>query len=106
MRRTPWASTIPGGHWSQIVVAVRELFARAQAAGVIRTDVRAEDTGPIFAMLGVAFTMGVAEQQLWRRYLALLLDGLRATDRRPLPGSAPVLETFDDLVRLANPDHL
>ena len=91
--------------WPQIVVAVRELFARAHAAGVIRADVRAEDTGPIFAMLGVTFTMGVPEQQIWRRYLALLLDGLRATDRRPLPGTAPVLETFDDLVRLANPDH-
>ena len=53
----------------------------------------------IFAMLGVVFDMGsTAAPDLWRRYLTLLLDGLRATDRPKLPVAAPKFDSLDDMV--------
>lgn len=66
-----------------------ELIERAKRAGVLRTDVEVTDTGVVFCMLGVVYDMGATvAPQLWRRYLALILDGLRAGDRPPLPGPA------------------
>lgn len=74
----------------QLIDAVTTLFARAKAAGVIRDDADPTDAGAVLAMLVPVFDMGsVTSTQLWRRYLALLLDGLRATDRPVLP-VAPV----------------
>jgi hypothetical protein len=62
--------------WPHIADGVTRLFDRAKKAGVIRADTEPEDAAVILAMLGVTFSTGT-----WRRYLALLLDGLRATER-------------------------
>jgi hypothetical protein len=65
---------------------------------VIRADAAATDAGPVLTMLAAAFDMSTtASPDLWRRYLALLLDGLRATDRQPMPVPPPVLEKLDDV---------
>jgi AcrR family transcriptional regulator len=81
----------------QLVVSVTELFARAKAAGVLRDGIEATDAAAIFAMLGPAFDISSAVQpDLWRRYLALLLDGIRASDRGPLPARALELARLDD----------
>jgi AcrR family transcriptional regulator len=73
----------------QLVDSVTTLFARAKAAGVIRADADPTDAGAVLAMLVPVFDMGaVTSTELWRRYLALLLDGLRATDRPALPVEA------------------
>ena len=80
----------------ELVVAVIELFRRAKVAGVIRPDVEATDAVPIYAMMGVAFEVGSAiAPELWRRYLTFFLDGLRATDRGPLPAAAIRLPDLD-----------
>ncbi len=51
------------------------------------------------AMLGVVFDIpGVDDAQPWRRYLALLLDALRATDRPDLPVAAPQFATLDEVI--------
>jgi AcrR family transcriptional regulator len=82
--------------WPQLVSAVSLLFARAKSAGAIRADAEPTDAVPIFAMLGVAFDMSTATSaDLWRRYLALLLDGLRATDRPVISVSALALNEID-----------
>ena len=53
----------------------------------------------ILAMLGVAFDASDATApDRWRRYLALLLDGLRGPADSPLPAPAPVFTTLDDMV--------
>ncbi|CAN5163140.1 TetR/AcrR family transcriptional regulator [soil metagenome] len=71
-----------------IVEAIAELFLRAQRAGVIRPEADPTDLAPIFGMMGVAFDMSSPEHpRLWRRYLALFLDGLRADGVPPLPES-------------------
>ncbi|HEU5266101.1 MAG TPA: helix-turn-helix domain-containing protein [Jatrophihabitans sp.] len=55
-----------------------ELVARAKAAGVLRPCVEATDLGLVVLMLcTVTDVAGDIAPQLWRRYLALLLDGLR-----------------------------
>lgn len=80
--------------WPELVAAVTELVERAKRAGVIRPELRAEDAVAVFAMLGALDTT----TDRWRRYLALILDGMRATGRRSLPGSTVTYDTFDDVI--------
>jgi AcrR family transcriptional regulator len=90
----------------RIAPLLTELFGRAQRAGVLRADADATDTGVVFCMLGVVYDMGATmAPELWRRYLALILDGLRAGDRPPLPGPA-LTETQLDAAMAAVKDHV
>lgn len=73
----------------RLAPTVTALFDRARAAGVLRPDIDVTDSAAVFAMLGMAFEMcSATHPDLWRRYLAIILDGLRATDRGPLPARA------------------
>ena len=86
--------------WPQIIAAVGELFDRAHRAGVVRADAAAQDIAAIFALLGPAFEMSrTVSPGLWQRYLALILDGLRATDRPALPAPPPPLEALPVILR-------
>ena len=64
-----------------------ELVARAHAEGALREGVTEADIAPIAAMIDAV--MGLPAEppsELWRRYLAVILDGLRARPRQaPLP---------------------
>ena len=86
--------------WPEIVAAVTELFDRAHGAGVIRADAAPSDIAAIFALLGPAFEMshGITPD-LWRRYLALVLDGLRATDRPAIRTPPPPSESLDAILK-------
>lgn len=65
--------------------ALRHLVSRAQEDGSVRDDVVADDLPRIVAMLNsVLWTMDPASGG-WRRYVALLLDGITVTDGRLLP---------------------
>lgn len=76
----------PNEHTAEkILVVVSPLFERARKAGVLRDGVTVTDILPIFAMLNAIYRMSGSHPDLWRRYLALLLDGLRAHDRPDLP---------------------
>jgi AcrR family transcriptional regulator len=86
--------------WPGIIAAVTELFDRAHRAGVVRSDAAPQDVAAIFALLGPAFEMSrTAADGLWQRYLALILDGLRAVDRPPLPGPPPPVEAVAAILR-------
>jgi AcrR family transcriptional regulator len=66
--------------------ALDELVVAAQACGEVRADVAGVDV----AMLMMAATNTCApahelQPQLWRRYLALMIDGLRPGATTPLP---------------------
>ena len=68
-----------------------ELVSRTKAAGVLREDVQVSDFGMIFQMVA-AVRLGDEERtaELRHRYLALLLDALRADKQHTrLPGAAP-----------------
>lgn len=64
--------------------ALGELMGRAQGAGLVRDDLVSQDLPRIIAMLNsVLWTMDPSEDG-WRRYLALILDGMTATNGRRL----------------------
>ncbi len=67
-----------------------QVFERTRAAGVLRPGVVADDVSLLFEQLA-AIRIGDRErtEQLRLRYLALLLDGLHASNTAPLPGPGP-----------------
>jgi AcrR family transcriptional regulator len=73
---------------SRITPIVTELVERAQAAGALRSDVGPGDLEIILAMLGgLMDASSGTEPDLWRRYLAMVLDGIHLGARRgKLPG--------------------
>lgn len=74
---------------------LEQVLARAQDTGALRPDVSVGDLPMLSLMLGhVVDFAGPVEPDLWRRYLALLLDGLRAEGTR-LPGAALGTERLD-----------
>lgn len=80
--------------WPELAAAVTELFDRARRAGAIRDELRAEDSVAVFTMLGALDTTPERRQ----RYLGLILDGMRATGRPTLPGSAAHYDSLDDVI--------
>ena len=72
---------------------LRQVVARAQAEGRLREDFSAEDVPLLFRALGrVIEATGETAPELWRRYLALTVDGLGAEAARPLPVPPPTAE--------------
>lgn len=73
------------------------LIERAQTAGTLRPDVSAGDLGLQLFVLSSMTT--VDQPDLWRRYLALLIDGLRARPgQEPLPLGPPRDDVKHDLM--------
>lgn len=64
----------PDHQRDDLMAATEAMLARARAAGAIRPDLRAEDMPPLYCGLASVVQAGVAD---WRRYVELLLDGLR-----------------------------
>ncbi|GAB2458625.1 TetR/AcrR family transcriptional regulator [Streptosporangium sandarakinum] len=61
-----------------IVESCGHLITRAQEQGTMRDDVTVEDIAPIVAMIDSVMDLPAAGAvQPWRRYLALILDGLQ-----------------------------
>ena len=79
----------------RVMPLVERLLVRAQEAGALRADVSVRDVPVLSLMVGqvIDFTQDAAPD-LWRRYLALLLDGLRG-GVGPLPGSPLEPEQLD-----------
>ncbi|MEV6170647.1 helix-turn-helix domain-containing protein [Streptomyces sp. NPDC051954] len=64
------------------------LIDRARSQGALRDGLTAADIPPIAAMINAVLALPEsASRPLWRRYLAVVLDGLRAGEggRQPLP---------------------
>ena len=62
-----------------------QLVARAKDQGGLRPDIVPPDFPILQLMLG-AVTEHIGQPDLWRRYLAVLIDGMRArSDLKPLP---------------------
>jgi AcrR family transcriptional regulator len=71
----------------------RALVERAQRAGALRPDIAGTDLGLVQLMLTAVadFTRDVAPES-WRRFLAIMLDGLRTGRAAPSPLGPPPLE--------------
>lgn len=81
---------------AEMVAGFDAVLARGRAAGVIRRDIAAEDL-PVLVS-AIATTMerfGRSNPELWRRYLGVVLDGLRADGAVPLQPGPPDLGELD-----------
>jgi AcrR family transcriptional regulator len=75
-----------------------QLVARAKEQGGLRPDIVAPDFPALQLMLG-AVTEHIGEPELWRRYLALLIDGMRARpDLTPLPEKGELAGEFEQAI--------
>jgi AcrR family transcriptional regulator len=70
--------------------ALAELTRRAQAAGLVRADLVADDLPRMVAMLySVLATMDPASDG-WRRYVALMVDAIATSNPSRLPRAVPI----------------
>lgn len=81
-----YGQTLVANARARVAPLMAQLIRRAQASGQLRPEVGPEDVPVVFLMIGaVADFAGSGQTDLWRRYFALLLDGLRV---QPAAGTA------------------
>lgn len=78
---------------------LRELIRKAQDQGSLRADFVPEDVVLILlANAGVVRVMRAAAPEAWRRFVGLMLDGLRADCARPLPPPPTPAQTYRAMI--------
>jgi AcrR family transcriptional regulator len=98
---TPQGCARVGGVRERMLPLVSTLVLRARDAGQLRADVEPEDLAVTQWMLGAVVDYGRdVKPELWRRYLHLLLRGLRAEPQpaEPLPVPPLTPEELDELL--------
>jgi AcrR family transcriptional regulator len=90
---------------ARLIEPVASLIARAQADGYLRADLQAQDVPIMQLMIGeVAQYTADVDPQLWRRYLTVLLDGLRlGGGPSELPRPALGNDDLEDAMRCWQP---
>jgi|SRR5215472_83858 len=84
---------------------VTRLVERAREAGAVRADLEPTDIPLIEFMLGVAAEYALQiRPEIWRRYLALILDGVRPSraETTPLPEPALAPDEMEQAMRLGS----
>jgi hypothetical protein len=77
-----------GAHHDTITAPFTTLVERAKAEGAVRPEVQPSDVSMILLMLCTVTDAGTVQSPyLWRRYLPILLEGLRR-DTAPMPVAA------------------
>jgi len=90
----------------RLVPMVAQLIERAHAAGALRPDVTDQDMPVIQLMLGTVIDGARdIDPNLWRRYLAIVLRGLRAdpTPVEPLPVGPLTDDQLEGVMRCLKP---
>jgi AcrR family transcriptional regulator len=80
----------------RVAPTVDAVVARAQEQGTLRADVVPADF-PILQLMVGAVTDHIGQPGLWRRYLAIVIDGLRARPGEPSP--LPDLPVSEDAMQ-------
>ncbi len=81
-----------------------EVLGRAQAAGVVREDLRAPDIAALScATASVPAPLLLANPDAWRRYAAIVLDGMAPDGASELQHEPPDPAQVDAAVRAATP---
>lgn len=84
----------------ELLLAVDELLVRAQDAGVVRRDLSATDIPFLLnAVGGTIEHVPCSDPELWRRYLLVVLDGMRPAGATPLTVAAPVAGQLPAVMR-------
>jgi AcrR family transcriptional regulator len=80
----------------EVVAIAAELLERGQDAGVVRKDLEPPDVPLLMcASASAAAPIHGALPDLWRRYVGLILDGLKPGCASPLEAPAPTVADFD-----------
>ena len=81
-----------------IVVAMTALVKRAQEAGAVRADLSGTDVGMLInaASATADIPFPGLRDDLWKRYLRIILDGLRPEGASKLRPGAPSRRVFED----------
>jgi AcrR family transcriptional regulator len=91
---TPQGCARVGGARERMLPLVTALVQRARGAGVLRSDIEPEDLPVIQWMVGAVADQGRdVKPELWRRYLELMLRGMRAEPEPATPLSVDALTT-------------
>jgi AcrR family transcriptional regulator len=78
--------------------AMTQLVKRAQAAGAVRDDISGQDIGILIHSISASAELpfpGIRDD-IWKRYLGLALDGLRAEGATKLRPGPPPRRAFED----------
>jgi AcrR family transcriptional regulator len=87
---------------AKIAPLVEQLVRRAKESGALRDDVVTEDVPLIQFIVSSASELTTrTAPDLWRRYLALVLDGLRTPHPHPLPEPGLSSDELDAVIREA-----
>lgn len=87
-----------------IAPVVDDLVVRAQRSGDLRADVGVNDIALVPLMVGAVMDSARdIDPQLWRRMLAIVLEGLRAREQDPLPGSMPTDTQYEEMMSCWRP---
>ena len=93
MLSTAYGHTLVDTARARVVPLMQELIERAQAAGQLRPEFASGDVPLIFTMIGAVDDFaGHEPPDLWERYFALLVDGLRI----PAVPGPPLRPALDD----------
>jgi len=85
---------------AHFIPTMEALVTRAKEQGAIRPDFEAPDIGPLLIMVAAAAELTRAvDPDMWRRYLGMMLDGIRAGSAGPLASKAPTHEQMDQAMR-------
>ena len=91
---------------ARLAPVVAEMMARAKAAGQLREDIVPQDFPLLQILLGAVIDVSRdASPGLWRRYLEVMLQGMRADPSPPAPlrVAMPGLEEMDHVLRCWRP---
>jgi AcrR family transcriptional regulator len=95
-------TALAAGARARLAPLTEQLVRRAQASGALRDDVVATDLPLLQFMVSSAAELATPHApELWRRYLALAIDGLRTPEPHPLPQPGPSFDELDVVVRKA-----
>lgn len=79
---------------TELLTVLDQLVERAKAAGEVREDVNGGDVALLMCAPGyIVSHVQDADDALWRRYLAIIFDGLRSKNASELPGRQPEMFT-------------
>ena len=82
-------------HRLRVVEPVARLLRRAQEAGQVRDDLTPEDVLFLISAAGKSSPCHFEIPDLWRRYLGVILDGMRPDAASPLAPGAPTMDEVE-----------
>ena len=82
-------------HRFRLVEPIGRLLRRAQEAGVVRADLEPADVMFLISAVAKSSPCHFEIPDLWRRYLGVVLDGMRPEPATPLTPDAPTMDEVE-----------